>query len=50
MYIGVAEEERIKMLQSPEGAEKVASVSSVSDNDQLVKLYEKVLPYAILFG
>lgn len=50
MYIGVAEEERLKMLQSPEGAEKVASVTNGTDGGQLVKLYEKVLPYAILFG
>mgnify|MGYP001296042242 CR=1 FL=1 len=48
MYISVAETERLKMLQSPEGAEKV----QVDGNDpkQLVKLYEKVLPYAMLFG
>ena len=48
MYISVAEEERLKMLQSPEGAEK----SGVNANDpgQMVKLYERVLPYAILFG
>jgi uncharacterized membrane protein YgcG len=50
MYIGVAEEERIKMLQSPSGAEKVASVADGTDDAQLIKLYEKVLPYAVLFG
>lgn len=49
LYIGVAEVERLKMLQSPEGAEKVGKVSE-SDTGELVKLYEKVLPYAILFG
>lgn len=48
MYISVAEVERLKLLQSPEGAEKV-HVSS-TDPKQLVKLYEKVLPYAMLFG
>jgi uncharacterized membrane protein YgcG len=49
LYISVAEEERLKMLQSPEGAEKVGSVDT--DNaKQLVKLYERVLPYAVLFG
>jgi len=48
MYIGAAETERLKMLQSPEGAEKVGDVTS--DKGQLVKLYERVLPYAILFG
>ncbi len=53
MYIKVAEEERIKMLQSPEGAEKVASVvkgSDIQESSKLVKLYERVLPYAVLFG
>ncbi len=47
LYIGVAEEERLKMLQSPEGAEKVGVADSPG---KVVKLYEKVLPYAILFG
>ncbi len=48
MYISVAEIERLRMLQSPEGAEK----SGVDPNDskQMVKLYERLLPYAILFG
>lgn len=49
LYIGVAETERLKMLQSPEGAEKVGAVDQ-GDQKQLVKLYERVLPYAILFG
>jgi uncharacterized membrane protein YgcG len=48
MYIKVAETDRLKMLQSPEGAEKVGA--DVNDPAQLVKLYEKVLPYAALFG
>lgn len=47
MYIKVAEADRIKLLQSPEGAEKVGDTSSPA---KLVKLYERVLPYAILFG
>lgn len=51
MYIEVAEEDRIKMLQSPEGVEKVAEVSGGgTDGAQLIKLYEKVLPYAVLFN
>lgn len=50
MYIKVAEEERIRMLQSPEGAEKVASVVKGVDSGQLIKLYEQLLPYAVLFG
>jgi uncharacterized membrane protein YgcG len=49
MYIEVAEVERIKMLQSPEGAEKVGVIDSANPK-QLVKLYERVLPYAVLFG
>ncbi len=49
MYIKVAETERLKMLQSPEGAEKVA-MKDTTDPAQLVKLYERVLPYAILFN
>ena len=48
MYIGVAETERLQMLQSPEGAEKVQV--NASNEKQLVKLYERVLPYAVLFG
>lgn len=48
MYIGVAEAERLQMLQSPEGAEKVKV--DATDEKQLVKLYERVLPYAVLFG
>ena len=48
IYIGVAEAERLNILQSPEGAEKI--VVDVNDRKQLVKLYERVLPYAVLFG
>lgn len=48
MYIKVAEQDRLKMLQSPDGAPKVGI--NPSDPAQLVKLYERVLPYAILFG
>lgn len=48
MYISVAEVERFKMLQSPEGANKVQV--DLSDPKKLVELYEKLLPYAILFG
>jgi len=48
LYIKVAEHDRLKMLQSPEGAAKVKI--DTDDDTQLVKLYERVLPYAILFG
>ena len=47
-YIKVAESERLKILQSPQGAEKTPV--DTDDTAQLVKLYERVLPYAILFG
>lgn len=49
LYIKVAEVERLKMLQSPEGAQKVDNLDT-NDPRQLVKLYERTLPYAILFG
>lgn len=47
MYIKVAEEERLKILQSPEGA---AGPIDTNDNSRMIKLYERMLPYAILFG
>lgn len=50
MYISVAEQDRIKMLQSPEGAEKVAEVSAGDEVRKRIILYEKVLPYAIIMG
>lgn len=46
LYMTVAETERIKLLQSPDTAEKI----DVTDKGQLVKLYEKLLPFAMLFG
>jgi hypothetical protein len=45
-YMELAEEDRIRMLQSPEGAERV----DVDDEAQLVKLYERLLPFAVIFG
>lgn len=48
LYIKVAEQERLRMLQSPEGAAKV--LVDANDPAQIVKLYERVLPYAVLFG
>lgn len=48
LYISVAEQDRLRMLQSPEGAQKVQT--DTSDPKMLVKLYERVLPYAVLFG
>lgn len=47
-YMKLAEADRIKALQSPRGdlTEKI----DVGDDSQLVKLYERLLPYAMLFG
>jgi len=47
LYIGAAEAEQLRMLQSPEGADKVGDVSSGS---QKIILYERLLPYAVLLG
>lgn len=48
MYIKLAEKDRIKFLQSPEGAQKTKIIDD--SNMELVHLYERVLPYAIMFG
>lgn len=48
MYIVVAEADRLKVLQSPQGAEKTPI--DISDKAKIVRLYERVLPYAILFN
>jgi uncharacterized membrane protein YgcG len=50
MYIEAAEKDRIKMLQSPEGAEKTGVTVKDGSDKKLIKLYERVLPYAVLFG
>jgi len=50
LYITVAEADRIKMLQGPDTAEKIGTKLDTGDHAQLVKLYEKTLPYAIIFG
>jgi uncharacterized membrane protein YgcG len=46
LYLTIAEEERLRMLQSPEGALRV----TVTDGVAIVKLYERLLPYAVLWG
>ncbi|TFD63493.1 DUF2207 family protein [Cryobacterium ruanii] len=63
LYIGLAEADRLRVLQSPEGA--VRSVyrpenarpdltqrtdTADAPSVQIVKLYERVLPLAVLFG
>ncbi|WP_174722401.1 DUF2207 domain-containing protein [Cryobacterium cryoconiti] len=60
VYLELAEEERFRMLQSPEGALRVtvpaavpgqATVGSAApDTLERVKLYEKLLPFAVLWG
>jgi uncharacterized membrane protein YgcG len=50
LYIGVAEADRLRMLQSPEGVEKIGFSADPNQPAQLLKLYEQSLPYAILFG
>lgn len=47
-YMKLAEADRLKVLQSPHG--ELTEKIDVGDNKQLVKLYEKLLPYAMLFG
>lgn len=73
VYLNLAEADRFRMLQSPEGALRVTVPSAVpaqnptgvvppnavpagagdgpaTDTVELVKLYEKLLPYAVLWG
>ncbi len=45
-FIRVAEADRLRMLQSVTGAERVAT----SDGAAIVKIYERLLPYAVIFG
>ena len=42
LYIGMAEAERLKMLQSVKGAD--------TTNEGIVRLYERMLPYAAVLG
>jgi uncharacterized membrane protein YgcG len=48
LYIKIGEQDRLKVLQSPSGAEKTPV--DINNKSMLVKLYERVLPYAVLFG
>ncbi|MGN6220658.1 MAG: DUF2207 domain-containing protein [Microbacterium sp.] len=47
-FIEWAEADRIRMLQSPQGAERVRV--DLTDPAQKLKLYETLLPYAVVFG
>lgn len=42
LYIDLAEKDRLAMLQSASGAD--------IDDDQIVHVYERLLPYAVIFG
>jgi uncharacterized membrane protein YgcG len=48
LYIKMAEIDRIKFLQSPKGADR--EPIDTDSNEQMIILYERLLPYAILFG
>ncbi len=48
IYIKLAEADRIRVLQSPEGAER--KPVDTDDTASMIILYERVLPYAVLFG
>lgn len=50
-YLRLAEADRFRMLQSPEGAERVRLEGvDIHEPAQKVKLYEKLLPFAVLWG
>lgn len=49
-YIKAAEAERLKFFQGPDTAEKVGEPVDPTNTVQILKLYERVLPYAILFN
>ena len=50
VYIKASETRRLAFLQGPDTAEKIGYAIDPSDPSQLVKLYERTLPYAVLFG
>jgi uncharacterized membrane protein YgcG len=45
-YLALAEKDRLRVLQSPDGAERIDS----GDPLQIVNVYEKLLPYAVIWG
>lgn len=49
-FIRLAEADRLRMLQSVTGAERVSGGAASVDGTRVVKVYELLLPYAILFG
>ncbi|MEO8908438.1 MAG: DUF2207 domain-containing protein [Microbacteriaceae bacterium] len=46
LYIQLAEVDRIRMLQAPGTAERI----DITDRSAVIALYEKLLPYAMIFG
>ncbi len=46
-YLELAEADRIRVLQGPETAERTLDPD---DREEVVRLYERLLPYAMLFG
>lgn len=48
LYIRLAEADRLQMLQSPEGA--LRERNEATGATDVLKIYEKLLPYAVLFG
>ena len=49
-YIKASEADRLAFLQGPDTAEKVGYDVDTANPGEMIKLYERVLPYAILFG
>jgi len=47
-YLQLAEADRLRVLQSPEGAQRTQI--DPSDDDAVIKLYEKLLPWAMVWG
>ncbi len=48
MYVELAEADRIRYLQSPQGAERARV--AVDDPREMLQLTERLLPWAVLFG
>jgi len=49
LYIKAAEKDRLVMLQGPDTAEKIGRTIDLNKPAELIKLYERSLPYAVLF-
>lgn len=47
-YLALAEADRLRVLQSPEGAER--RVMDAEDPTRVLHLYEKLLPWAVVWG